>query len=193
MKLTNRFFRNTRLEKHFPQTVGDQTIYLSTGNPETFFNQTALYKAGELGKKFTGSNGKRYQIVQVDASAAGNSVANGLLYWANRTAFTVTPRETDSLNVAGLNGVAGRSPGITSVGNYLAMQIGGPAVLVYGGTNTNGALTGLVIGKATTLSDADALTTVAATSKVVGYIITAGTTTNATIGCSLTLDDGEVI
>lgn len=175
-------------------SLNDQSVYLSTGNPETFFNQTSLYKAGELGKKFTAGNGKRYQIVQVDANATGSSVANGLLYWANRASYTVTPRENDALNVATLNGVAGRSPGITAPGNYLAMQIGGTAVLVYGGTNTNGAVGGSVIGKATTLSDADALTqSVAPTSKLVGWITVAGTTTNGTIGCSLVLDDGEVV
>jgi hypothetical protein len=174
-----------------PQKVADQTIYLSTGNPETFFNQTSLYKPGELGKKFVAANGNRYQIVQIDPSATGNSVANGILYWAKRPSYTVTPRQNDALNQAGLAGVAGRSPGITTVGNYLAMQIGGSAVLVYAGTTTAGAVGGAVIGNASTLSDTNAVTAgTAPTTKVVGWITTAATATQVT--CSLCLDDAEV-
>lgn len=174
-----------------PPTVNDQTIYLSTGDPETFFNQTSLYKPGELGKKFTHTNGKRYQIVQVDAAATGNSVANGILYWASRTKYTVTPRQNDALNVALNGGVAGRSPGITTVGNYLAMQIAGTAVLVYAGTTTAGAVGGAVIGNATTLSDTNATTAgTAPISKVVGWITVAATATQVT--CGMCLDDAEV-
>jgi len=184
--------RNTRTEKHFPQTVGDQTVYISTGNPETFFNQTSLYKPGELGKKFTAGTGKRYQIVQVDPSATGSSVANGILYWANRASYTVTPRENDALNLAALNGPAGRSPGITAPGNYLAMQIGGSAILVYAGTTTAGVVGSAVIGNASTLSDTNGVAANAApTNKVIGWVTVAATATQVT--CSMTLDDGEVI
>jgi hypothetical protein len=187
----NHFYRNTRTEKHFPQTVNDQTVYISTGNPETFFNQVSLYKPGELGKKFTAATGKRYQIVQVDASAAGSSVANGILYWATRANYTVTPQTTDALNLAGVNGVAGRSPGITAVGNYLAMQIGGSAILVYAGTTTAGAVGGAVIGNSSTKSDTNATTAgTAPTNKVVGWVTVAATATQVT--CSMCLDDAEV-
>jgi len=176
-----------------PAVIADQTIYLSTGDPETFFNQTSLYKPGELGKKFTHTSGKRYQIVQVDA-ASGSTVANGVVYWASRTAYKVTSKNADATNAAGLNGVAGRAPGITAAGNYMAMQIGGAAVLVYAGTNTAGAVGGAVIANNSTLSDTNATTLgTAPTNKIVGWIITAGTTTAATVGCSLTLDDGEVL
>lgn len=189
----NQFWRNTRLEKHFPATVADQTVYLDTGDPETFFNKTSLYKPGELGKKFTSASGKRYQIVQLDAASA-STVANGLVFWASRTAYKVTARTGDATNVAGINGVAGRCPGITAAGNYFAMQIGGAAVVVYGGNNTNGPVASALIAKTgSTLSDADAvLVGTAPTSKVVGWITVAGTTTNSTAGCSLALDDAEV-
>jgi len=188
----NPFWRNSRLEKHFPSTINDQTLYISTGDPELFFNQTSLYKPGELGKKFTYNN-KRYQIVQLDASS-NSTVANGLVFWASRTAYKVTARVADASNVAVQNGVAGRCPGITAAGNYFAMQIGGAAVVVYGGNNTNGAVASAAIAKsASTASDADAVAAgTAPTNKVVGWIITAGTTTNTTAGVSLTLDDGEV-
>jgi len=176
-----------------PATNQDSTVYISTGNPETYYNQTTLYKPGELGKRFTALNGKRYQIVQNDSASSGtaSTVANGLVYWTNQAAYKVTPVATDVLNLAVLNGVAGRSPNITVAGNYFAMQIAGTAVLVYGGTTTAGAVGGAVIGKATTLSDANAVTAnTAPTNKVVGWVTVAGTT-NA-ITCNMVLDDEEV-
>jgi hypothetical protein len=177
-----------------PSGVNDQTVYLSTGDPETFYNQTSLYKPGELGKKFTHTTGKRYQIVQVDSSVSATytaTVVNGLVYWATRASYTVVPTETDALNLALINGVAGRSPGITTKGNYFAMQIGGTAVLVYGGTTTAGVVGSAVIGKATTLSDANAVTYASGiTNKVVGWVTVAGTATQIT--ASLCLDDVEV-
>jgi len=176
-----------------PATNQDSTVYISTGNPETFFNQTTLYKPGELGKRFTALNGKRYQIVQVDSAASTitATVANGLVYWTDQKNYKVTPNETDVLNLGLINGVAGRCPGITSAGNYFAMQVAGSAVLVYGGTTTAGAVGGAVIGKATTLSDANAVTyNTAPTNKVVGWVTVAGTT-NA-ITCNMVLDDEEV-
>lgn len=190
MKKTNRFCRNTRTEKHFPVSVADQTVYLSTGDPETFFNQTSLYKPGELGKKFTHTNGKRYQIVQVDAASA-STVANGLVFWASRTAYKVTQSRADATNPAAQNGVAGRCPGITAAGNYFAMQIGGTATLVYGGTTTNGVVGSAIIAKASTLSDGDGVALgTAPTNKVVGWVTVAATTTNVT--CGMILDDAEV-
>lgn len=179
-----------------PATINDQTVYISTGNPETFYNITSLYKPGELGKKFTAPTGKRYQIVQVDTAVSAtysSTVANGIVYWSHRTLYQVVPTATDAANLAVLNGVAGRCPGVTAKGNYFAMQIGGAATLIYAGTNTAGAVGGAVIGNSSTLSDVNAVTSgTAPTNKVVGWITTAGTTTAATVGCYLTLDDGEV-
>lgn len=189
-KPLNRFHRNTRIEKHFPAVAADQTVYLDTGDPETFFNKTSLYKPGELGKKFTHTNGKRYQIVQVDAASA-STVANGLVFWASRPAYKVTQSRADATNPAAQNGVAGRCPGITAAGNYFAMQIGGTAVLVYGGTTTNGVVGSAVIAKASTLSDGDGVALgTAPTNKVVGWVTVAATTTNVTVG--MILDDAEV-
>lgn len=174
-----------------PQTTNDQTVYISTGNPETFFNITTLYKPGELGKKFTAATGKRYQIVQVDASASGSTVANGICYWSSRSGYTVTNSATDAANLAGLNGVAGRAPGITAVGNYMAMQIGGTAVLVYAGTTTASVPGSAVIGNSSTKSDTNCVTLATApTNKVVGWVTVQGTATQVT--CSMCLDDAEV-
>ena len=120
-------------------------------------------------------------------------MANGLVFWSNRSLYKVVPQATDPLNLALLNGVAGRCPGVTAVGNYFAMQIAGPATLVYGGTNTAGAVGGAIIAKSDTLSTANAVTYgTAPTGKVAGWITVAGTTTAATVGCYLTLDDEEV-
>jgi hypothetical protein len=189
MKKTNRFYRNTRLEKHMPATIQDQTVYLSTGDPELFFNITSLYKPGELGKKFTHTNGKRYQIVQVDAASA-STVANGVVYWASRTAYKVTAKNGDATNAAGLNGVAGRCPGITAAGNYMTMQIGGSAILVYAGTTTAGVAGSAVIANNSTLSDTNATTLgTAPTNKVIGWVTVAATATQVT--ASLVLDDSE--
>ena len=117
---------------------------------------------------------------------------NGILYWAKRANYTVTPRENDALNLAALNGPAGRSPGITAPGNYLAMQIGGSAILVYAGTTTAGVVGSAVIGNASTLSDTNGVAANAApTNKVIGWVTVAATATQVT--CSMTLDDGEVI
>lgn len=185
----NPFHRNTRLEKHMPATVNDQTVYLNTGNPETF-NPTTLYKPGELGKKFTFNNGNRYQIVQVD-SASSTTVANGVVYWASRANFTVTARSGAAANQAGLNGVAGRSPVAAAASSFIAMQIAGPAVLVYAGTTTAGAVGGAVIANSSTLSDTNATTLgTAPTNKVIGWITVAATATQVT--CSMCLDDAEV-
>jgi hypothetical protein len=173
-----------------PMSSGDQTVYLDTGNPETFYNKTTLYKPGELGKRFFASTGKRYQIVQVD-SASSSTVANGIVYWASRASYTVTAASGDTANLAGLNGVAGRCPGITAASNYMAMQIGGSAVLVYAGTTTAGAVGGAVIAKSSTLSDTNATTNgTAPTQKVIGWITVAATATQVT--CSMCLDDEEV-
>jgi hypothetical protein len=172
-----------------PPTIQDQTIYLSTGDPELFFNQTTLYKPGELGKKFTHTNGKRYQIVQVDAASI-STVANGVVYWASRTLYKVTAKNGDATNAAGLNGVAGRCPGITAAGNYLAMQIGGTAILVYAGTTTAGVAGSAVIANNSTLSDTNATTLgTAPTNKVIGWVTVAATATQVT--CGMILDDSE--
>lgn len=175
-----------------PQTISDQTVYLSTGDPETYGITTAItapYKPGELGKKFVASTGKRYQLVQLDSSSS-TTAANQLVFWAQRTLYTVTASSGDARATAGQNGVAGRAPGIVAASNYFAMQIGGTAVLTYAGTTTNGAAGSAVFAKTgSTVGAADAVTQSPAF-KVVGWVTTAATTTQVTVG--MTLDDGEV-
>jgi len=179
-----------------PQTITDQTVYLSTGDPETYGITTAIttpYKPGELGKKFVASTGKRYQLVQLDSSSS-TTAANQLVFWAQRTLYTVTAASGDTRSAAGINGVAGRAPGIVAASNYFAMQIGGAAVLNYAGTTTAGVAGSAVIARASanTVGAADATTLgTAPVSKVVGWVTTAATTTQVT--CSMILDDGEVL
>lgn len=178
-----------------PQTITDQTVYLSTGDPETYGITTAIttpYKPGEVGKKFVASTGKRYQLVQLDSSSS-TTAANQLVFWAQRTLYTVTAATGDTRNAAGINGVAGRAPGIVAASGYFAMQIGGSAVLTYAGTTTAGVAGSAVIARSgSTVGAADATTLgTSPVSKVVGWVTTAATTTQVT--CALILDDGEVL
>jgi hypothetical protein len=178
-----------------PQNLQDQTVYLSTGDPETYgiaIAVTTPYKPGELGKRFIASTGKRYQLVQLDSSSS-TTAANQLVFWAQRTLYTVTAAVADTRNVALQNGVAGRAPGIVAASGYFAMQIGGSAVISYAGTTTNGAVGAAVIAAtANTLGQANAIAIgTAPTNKVVGWVTTAATTTQVT--CSMCLDDGEVM
>lgn len=178
-----------------PQTITDQTVYLSTGDPETYGITTAIttpYKPGEVGKKFVASTGKRYQLVQLDSSSS-TTAANQLVFWAQRTLYTVTAALADTRNQAAQNGVAGRAPGIVAASGYFAMQIGGSAVISYAGTTTAGAVGSAVIVKTSnTLGQADATAAgTAPPSKLIGWVTTAATTTQVT--CSMVLDDGEVL
>src|SRR5579863_9837776 len=103
-----------------PITISDQTVYLSTGDPETYGIAVAIttpYKPGEVGKKFVASTGKRYQLVQLDSSSS-TTAANTLVFWAQRTLYTVTQATGDTRNLAGINGVAGRCPGIVAAKGY---------------------------------------------------------------------------
>lgn len=178
-----------------PQTITDQTVYLSTGDPETYGITTAIttpYKPGEVGKKFVASTGKRYQLVQLDSSSS-TTAANQLVFWAQRTLYTVTAAYQDTRSIAGLNGVAGRAPGIVAASGYFAMQIGGSAVLSYAGTTTAGVAGSQVIarGSSNTLGQADAVAVgTGITQKSVGWVTVAATTTQVT--AALNLDDGEV-
>lgn len=179
-----------------PITPNDQTVYLSTGDPETYGITVAVttpYKPGELGKKFVAATGKRYQLVQLDSSSS-TTAANQLVFWAQRTLYTVTAAYQDTRNVANLNGVAGRAPGIVAAKGYFAMQIGGAATLTFAGTTTAGAVGGSVIARASSntvgAADAVVLGGTAPTQQTVGWVTTAATATQ--VGCALILDNGEV-
>ena len=159
-----------------PQDITSRTIYMGPySSPETF-NPTSLYQPGDLGKKFVW-NGKRYQIVQVD-SASQTCVANGLVFWASKTAYTVTARVGNTANTNGVNGVAGRTPVAAAASSYICMQIEGAATVVFGGTTS--AIGDVLIAKTgTTLSDTAIVAQgTAPTNMVVGLVQTGSTTTS---------------
>lgn len=155
------------------QTIDSRTVYVT--NPETF-NPTTLYQPGDLSKKFVW-NGKRYQIVQV-ASDSQTAVANGLVFWATKSSYTVTARVGNTANAEGVNGVAGRTPVAAAASSYICMQIEGAATLVYGGT-TNGIGDMLIAKTGTTLSDTVQIAQgTAPTNTVVGIVEATSTTTS---------------
>ena len=179
-----------------PATNQDSTVYISTGDPEKFYAIATLYKPGELGKKFTAITGKKYQIVQVDSGASAtypNTVANGLVFWASRTQYTVVPTVGDALNVAqNGNGVAGRCPGVTAPGSYFAMQIGGSATVVFTSSTTNSAVGNFLYATASNTSSAgNGAASYTGITKVIG-VITSAATTAAAVTASLCADDAEV-
>lgn len=159
-----------------PNKLDNQCIYIGPySSPETF-NPTSLYQPGDLGKKFLWS-GKKYQIVQVD-SASQTCVANGLVFWADKSVYAVTARVGNTKNVEGVNGAAGRTPVAAAASSYIAMQVEGLATVVYGGT-TNAIGDVLIAKTGTTLSDTVQVAQgTAPTNMVVGIVEATSTTTS---------------
>lgn len=162
-----------------PNNISSQTVNMGPySGPETF-NPTTLYSAGDLGKRFVWS-GKRYQIVQLD-TASQSSVANGLLFWATKTQYTVTARVTNTANTQNVNGVAGRAPVAGAALSYLAMQIEGNGLIVSVATTAtvgdsfiaktgDGASSGTIVAQGT-----------APTNMVVGIVAATSTTTPVSV------------
>jgi hypothetical protein len=74
-----------------PNIYSNQTMYIDTGDADTF-NETTLYKPGELGQVFQ-KNDRGYQLVKLDSGAVASILtpaANQLLYWKDRTNYIVT-------------------------------------------------------------------------------------------------------
>ena len=76
-----------------PNTINDQTLYVPTGDPDTWSSST-LQRPGELGKRHDDSD-RTYQRVQLDSGCTSdNSVgvvaANQLAYWKNKQLYLVT-------------------------------------------------------------------------------------------------------
>jgi hypothetical protein len=76
-----------------PNINRDQTVYIPTGNPDTWFTET-LQRPGELGKAYDW-NDRSYQRVKLDSGAtASNTVgvvaANQLAFWKDRANYIVT-------------------------------------------------------------------------------------------------------
>ena len=96
-----------------PNTNRDQTMYVQTGNPDTW-SQATLTRPGELGKAYD-ANDRAYQRVKLDSGvSASNTVgvvaANQLAFWKDRAQYIVTNDKRFAL----MNGVA------NSFGNNVA-------------------------------------------------------------------------
>ena len=76
-----------------PNTINDQTMYVPTGNPDTWSSAT-LQRPGELGKRYD-YNDRTYQRVQLDSGCTsgptvGVVAANQLAYWKDKSNYLVT-------------------------------------------------------------------------------------------------------
>ncbi len=91
-----------------PNANRNQTAYISSGDPESF-NESALYKPGELGSTVT-KNGKSYQLVESVTDGAVGQLA----FWSDRDAYQVT----DLLASSNRNQVAGIYLTTITLGNF---------------------------------------------------------------------------
>ena len=86
-----------------PNTSRDQTLYVPTGNPDTW-SSTPLERPGEIGKVHD-YNDKTYQRVQLDSGATASTAigavaANQVAYWKDKTKYLVTNDVNQALGVA---------------------------------------------------------------------------------------------
>jgi|WetSurMetagenome_2_1015567.scaffolds.fasta_scaffold01234_3 hypothetical protein len=115
-----------------PNTNRDQTMYVQTGNPDTWKMET-LQRPGELGKAYD-VNDRAYQRVKLDSGAtAANTVgvvaANQLAFWKDRANYLVTNDKRQALlgGVANsfMNNVAGVFRSAVTAGYYCDILIRG--------------------------------------------------------------------
>lgn len=172
-----------------PNTNRDQTVYVQTGNPDTW-SSAALQRPGELGKAFDW-NDRAYQRVKLDSGAtAANTVgvvaANQLAFWKDKAQYIVTNDKAQAL-VGGVansfaNNVAGIFRSAVPAGYYCDILIRGrnipvavaaaDEVNVTGGvsviadvTASTASVDGVAVGTATTYQKLG-IATVASTSNV---------------------------
>jgi hypothetical protein len=130
----------------------DQTFYMgTTGSPESF-NQTTLYRPGELGGQIQLGT-KAYQLVQLDSGAtastsAGTPITGHIAFWKNRANYLVTNDKAQCEtpgNAAGASAVAGlfcsisggaAGTGTFAAGNYGFIQQRGTHVGILSGSNS---------------------------------------------------------
>jgi hypothetical protein len=115
-----------------------QTVYLTTGNPDTV-NDAALYKGGELGAEFDFAGNKRYQLVQLDSGATASTpsgvvAANQLAFWKDKSKYLVTNDQRqaigNSVANAWRNEVAGIFRNAATGGNYCCVLKRGSSIPV---------------------------------------------------------------
>jgi hypothetical protein len=121
-----------------PNINRDQTVYIPTGNPDTWSADT-LQRPGELGKAYD-YNDRTYQRVKLDSGAtAANTVgavaANQLAFWKDRANYLVTndkrQAEGGSLGTnAFANSVAGIFRSAVTAGRYCDILVRGRNIAV---------------------------------------------------------------
>ena len=108
-----------------PNANRSQTVYVSTGNPDTV-NDSTPYFPGQLGQAMD-VNDRAYQYVQLDSGAtvsspAGVVAANEVAYWKDRSQYIVTNDSSQALFQATANSfrnnVAGIFRNAMTAGNY---------------------------------------------------------------------------
>lgn len=174
-----------------PNTNRNQTVYLDSGNPDTF-NSSSLYRPGELGTAFdAGSNA--YQVVQCDSGAtaatpAGVPAANEIAYWKSRANYIVTNDSRFGLmnDVANSyrNNVAGVFRVAATPGNYIAVLQRGRAISV---KEAGSATAGMTLCASTSTTAADALGTAIGTASPVQQIGVVRSATAANV-CTADID-----
>lgn len=121
-----------------PNTNRDQTVYIPTGNPDTW-SEATLSRPGELGKAYD-YNDRTYQRVQLDsgavvANAVGVVAANQLAFWKDKSKYLVTndkrQAQGGSLGTnAFANSVAGIFRAAVTAGYYCDILIRGRNIAV---------------------------------------------------------------
>jgi hypothetical protein len=155
-----------------------QTCEVSTGDPETVNDATALNPLGIL---YRHSNGKLYRYVKFD-NGSGNvaSAAGGAAYWLYAPAagvYTVTSDESDGVGLA--NGVAGVFGGVVTDQYYCFVQVGG-VVTAAKTANTTTTVGWKCMGRAGDITFGSTAPATAATGVVVAVALTARTSTAST-------------
>lgn len=121
--------------RHF-QTMG---MYLGpTGNVRTFFSRTLSNMGagpwvGQLGQVFE-KDAKYWRLVQIDAADTVDYIDGGVVYWKQKSSYTVTADASDGEALA--NGVAGGCHQVIDVAltnpatGYFFVQCGGDQAAV---------------------------------------------------------------
>ncbi len=143
-----------------PNANRTQTVYVSTGNPDTV-NETTPYFPGQLGQAFDKED-RAYQYVQLDSgatvsAASGVVAANELAYWKDRSQYIVTNDSSQALFQATANSfrnnVAGIFRNAMTAGNYgFVLQRGRSINVKEAGSATAGTI--LIANTSATAADA---------------------------------------
>lgn len=145
-----------------PHERNIQTVYVDTGDPDTFNATDPLYKPGERGAVHE-RNDRTYQRVRLDTGATADTsvgvvAANQLAYWKDKDTYLVTNDSAQAIGGPGGNAwrnqVAGIFRAAITAGNYCDVLQRGDNIPVADGGNTF-AIGETVIAEAGTAAAAD--------------------------------------